>query len=287
MDLLNQITTFINTLITVINVPLNALGRLLNGPIAALPGWLSNTLFAVILGILCLVLFKYTSNQSAIGRVRDTIKANMLALKLYKNSLPVTFMIQGRIFRAAFMLLVHSLRPLAVMIIPVSLLLTQLSLWYQAAPLQPGEDAVVIVQLNGQGDSPLPDVAISSMPNATIDVGPFPVPYNRQICWKIRADKPGTEPIIFKIGSKEYQKELAVGDNFTRVSIKRPAAKDADAIMHPAEKPFPPESVVQSISIEYLDRPSKICGTDWWVIYLFAVSMIAALVFKPIFKVKI
>jgi hypothetical protein len=56
--------------------------------------------------------------------------------------------------------------------------------------------------------------------------------------------------------------------------------------MYPYEKPFSNASPVQSIRIDYPDRPSKISGTDWWVIYLFITSIIFALIFKPILKVK-
>ena len=51
-----------------------------------------------------MIIFKYTSNQKAIGRVRDHIKANMLALKLFKDDMSVTFKSQGRVFGGAFRL---------------------------------------------------------------------------------------------------------------------------------------------------------------------------------------
>jgi len=35
-----------------------------------------------------------------------------------------------------------------VMIVPISLLLAQMGLWYQSRPLSPGEETVVTVKLN-------------------------------------------------------------------------------------------------------------------------------------------
>ena len=52
---------------------------------------------AAVTGVLLLVVFKYTSNQRAIKRVRDDINANLLALKLFKDSTAVSLRAQGRI----------------------------------------------------------------------------------------------------------------------------------------------------------------------------------------------
>ena len=86
---------------------------------------------------------------------------------------------------------------------------------------------------------------------------------------------------------KQIDKERAIGDGFMRVSARRPGWRFTDILLHPLEKPFGPDSVVQSISIKYPDRISLTSGTDWWVVYFFIASLIFALVFKPFLKVRI
>ena len=76
---------FVAKIVSWINVVTNALGRFLLAPIAVLPGWLSNTIISAVAGVFLLVIFKYTSNQRAIGKIRDDIKAHMLALKLFSD----------------------------------------------------------------------------------------------------------------------------------------------------------------------------------------------------------
>ena len=110
---------FFAQIITWINVLTNTLGRFVLAPVGFLPGWLSNTIISAVTGIALLIIFKYTSNQNAIGKVRDGIKANLLALWLFKDSIIVTLQSQGRVFKGAFLLLFHALRPMLVMIIPV------------------------------------------------------------------------------------------------------------------------------------------------------------------------
>ena len=279
---------FLAHIIAWINVPINALaGFLLTPIIAALPGWLSNTIISAVVGVVLLIIFKYTSNQRAIGRIRDDIKANMLTLKLFKDSMSVTLKAEGRVFAGAGLLLLHAIRPMLVMIVPVSLLLAQLGMWYQSRPLLPGEETVVTMKLNGNIETPWPNVAIESIPAADIRTGPVRVFNEREICWKIKASEAGRHRIIFQVDQQRVEKELAIGSGFMRVSAKRPGWHWADILLYPWEKPFGPDSLVQSISINYPDRLSKTSGTDWWLIYFFVASLVFALIFKPFLKVRI
>ena len=61
----------------------------------------------------------------------------------------------------------------------------------------------------------------------------------------------------------------------------------SEALMHPAEMPFPPESPVRSIEISYPARSSWTCGTDRWIIYWFAVSLVAAFCFRRVLRVNV
>ncbi len=69
-----------------LNAAANVLGRFLLAPVGVVPGWLSATVVAAVTGVLLLAVFKYTSNQRAIKRVRNDINAHLLALKLFKDS---------------------------------------------------------------------------------------------------------------------------------------------------------------------------------------------------------
>lgn len=278
---------FLAQLITWINVITNALGKYAFGIIAILPGWLSNTIISAVTGIILLLIFKYTSNQKAISKVRDSIKANTLALKLFKDSISVTLKSQGQVFKGAILLLIFALVPMLVMIIPVSLLLSQLGLWYQAEALMPGQEALVTIQLSGKTDSPWPNVNLQPSSAADVTVGPVRVFSNRQVYWKIKAKENGLHNLTFNTDDRQVEKQLAVGLGFMRISLQRPSWNWSSIILHPMEKPLKSDSIIQSISIDYPDRPSKTSGTGWWLIYFFIASMVFALIFKPILKVKI
>lgn len=270
-----------------INLITNAvLGSALS-KITVLPGWLSNTIISAVTGVLILLIFKYTSNQQAIGRVRDNIKANMLALRLFKDELAVTLQSQGRLFRGAFQLLFHSLRPMLVMILPVSLLLAQMGLWYQFRPLLPGEEALVTMKLSSAAANPLPKARILPHPGIIATIGPVRVPSKNEIYWQIKPLSNGSHQLLFQLENQTFEKQIVVGEGFMRISAVRPGPNWTDIILHPAERPFTSESPVHSISVDYPPRSSWTSGTDWWLVYFFIASMFFALLFKPFLRVRI
>jgi hypothetical protein len=269
-----------------LNAGANALGWLLS-PVALLPGWLSATAVGMLSGVLLLGVFKYTSNQKAIKRVRDDIKANVLALKLFKDSVKVAFRAQGRLFVGAFWLFVYGVVPVLVMMVPVTLLLGQMSLWYQQRPLRVGEEAVVTLQLNGGPEDPFPEITLQSGGAAEVRLGPVRVVSKREVCWDIVAREGGLHRLTFQAGDQTAEKELAVGAGFLRVSARRPGWDWSEVLTHPRERPFPPHSLVRSIEIDYPRRVSWTSGSDWWVVYWFAVSLISAFCFKGVLKVNV
>ncbi len=277
---LAQITAWLNS-------PANSLGRLLLAPAGALPGWLSATLAASVTGVLLLAVFKYTSNQSAIQRVRNDINAHLLALKLFKDSARVSLGAQGRILLGAFRLFVLAVVPMLVMAVPVTLLLGQLSLWYQARPLRVGEDAVIALKLNGDAATAWPPVTLQPNDAVEVEVGPVRVRSQRMVCWNVKARQGGSHRLVFQVGDQAIAKELAIGDGFMRVSQQRPGWNWSDILLNPWEEPFRPDSSVRSIEISYPSRSSWTSGTDSWVIYWFVVSMVAALCFRRVMNVNV
>ncbi len=286
MNLLAELFSLINLITNAVLGPALSI-------IAVLPGWLSNTIISAVTGVLLLIIFKYTSNQRAIGRVRDNIKANMLALRLFKDEIAVTLQSQGRVFRGAFGLLYHSIRPMLVMILPVSLLLAQMGLWYQFRPLLPGEETLVTMkltrpELGRRADAnPMPEAEIIPHPGIDVTIGPVRVPTKNEIYWKIKLNSKDVHQLVFQLENQTFEKQIAVGEGFVRISAVRPGLNWSDIILHPVEKPFTSKSPVHSISVDYPDRPSWTSGTDWWLVYFFIASMLFALLFKPFLKVRI
>jgi uncharacterized membrane protein (DUF106 family) len=272
--------------VVVLNAVANALGRTLLAPVGSMPGWLSATLVAAVTGVFLLVIFKYTSNQAAIKRVRNDIDANLFTLKLFKDATPVVLKAQAGMIGGALRLFVLAIVPMLVMMVPVLLLLGQLSLWYQHRPLHVGEGTVVVLKLDGNPAEPMPAVALEATPAAEVVTGPVRVPSRREVVWVVRPLREGAHQLSFRTGEQSVTKELSTGEGLMRVSPRRPGWEWYDALLNPAEPTFPASSPVQSVEIDYPDRPSWTSGTDYWVIYWFIASMVAASCAKPFLNVN-
>ncbi len=270
-----------------LNIAANFAGGILLAPIGFLPGWLSATMVAVATGLVMLLVFKFTSNQPAIKRVRDNIKANLLALSLFKDSVAVSLRAQGRILVNALRLLLLAVVPMLVMFVPMCLLLSQLALWYQARPLRIGEESVVTLRLAGAADAAWPRVQIESTPALDTTIGPVSILSQRAICWNIVPREAGYHRIVFDVGGRKIEKELAVGEGYMRVSLERPALDLSAALLHPRERPFGPESPVRAIEIEYPTRSSWTSGSNSWLVYWFVASMLGALAFRRVLNVNL
>jgi hypothetical protein len=275
-------------LVVWLNGAANAVGTWLLAPIGALPGWLSATLVSVATGVLLLLVYKYTSPQRAVKRVRDDISANLLALWLFSDSASVAVLSQGRLLRGAARLLLLALVPMLVMLVPVSLLLGQMSIWYHARPLAVDDEAVLTMKLRGGTDAAWPDVQLQPTPAVEDTTGPIRVQSEREICWNIKARQNGYHRLLFQVNGQTIDKELAVGDGYMRVSATRPGWSWFDVLENPGEPPFGPDASVQSIQIDYPERSSwKIAGLELWMVYWFIVSMIAGFCGSRIFNVNI
>jgi hypothetical protein len=270
-----------------LNVGANVLGRWLLAPIGALPGWLSATAVAAVTGVGLLAVFKYTSDQRAIRRVRNEIDAHLLALKLFKDSARVALRSQGRILIGAGRLFVLAVVPMLVMALPVTLLLGQLGLWYESRPLHVGEESVITLALGGDNASPWPDVSLEPTDALEVTAGPVRVRSRREVCWGVKARRSGMHRLGFRVGDRTVGKDLAIGDGFMRVSAERPGWDVSSILIHPSEEPFRPDEPVRSIAIAYPGRSSWISGSGSWMIYWFAVSMVSALCFRRTLDVKV
>ena len=278
--MLNQFLIWLNRMA-------NAIGALVLAPVGWLPGWLSATLIGIVSGVLMLIVFKYTSNQNGIRKTRDNIKANTLALSLFKDNLWVSLRCQARLLAGALMLLVHSIVPMLVLTIPMILILGQMALWYQARPVQVGEEIVATVQLSDDGVDSMDRIELVDHEGMYVVSGPVRVPSKNMVCWNLKTKMDGTHLLSFNVGGDNFEKELVAGNQFMPTSIKRPGRNFGDLLLHPREEPFAQSSTVQSIELTYPERDSFTSGTNNFVIYWFIVSMIAAFAVKPFFDVNI
>ena len=269
-----------------LNAIANGIAEYALAPIAVLPGWLSATLVAAVTGVPMLLIFKFTSNQNSVKQVRNDIKANLLALSLFKDDIGVSLRCQARVLAGACRLLLLAVVPMLVMTVPMCLLLAQLALWYQARPLHVGEEAVLTAHL-APGTNDMPDVLLAPVPGGEVTIGPVRVSSKRMVCWNVEAHEAGCHQLALSVRDQTFEKEFIVGERYRQVSLRRPAWSWFEVLLHPRETPFARNSIVQAVEIDYPDRLGWISGSSSWLIYWFVASMVVAFLVRPWLRVNI
>ncbi|MGD8451969.1 MAG: hypothetical protein PVJ57_09145 [Phycisphaerae bacterium] len=273
----------LSPLLAVLNPICTSIADALYAVLDVLPVWLGLTILSAVTGVVMLVAFRYVSNQRAIGQARDQITANLLALKLFKDEVRVAFTSQWRLLKALLRLQVHMLLPILIMILPLLLGLAQMGLRYQWRPLHPGEETVLTVRLQPDHAHET-DAVLQPNPGVADAIGP--VPGGGILVWRLKTGEPGQHTLHITVAGKDVEKLLVVGDGPARVSAERPDRHWTAQLFHPVESPLSADSPVAAIELEHPGVDSWIYGANWWVLYFFIVSMAAALLLKPVFKVR-
>ena len=73
---------------------------------------------SLLTSILMVLIFRYTSNQAGIKKVKDRIKAHLLAIRLFQDQIGVVLRTHGQMLGSAFTYMGYSLKPLAVIVSP-------------------------------------------------------------------------------------------------------------------------------------------------------------------------
>ncbi|OGL47314.1 MAG: hypothetical protein A2161_17090 [Candidatus Schekmanbacteria bacterium RBG_13_48_7] len=243
-----------------------------------------------ITGIVFLIIFRYTSNQEAIKRVKNLIKAYFLEIRLYKDNLGVLLRAIIKTDLNILNYLRYFMIPMLIVIIPLILIAVQLEVRYEYRPLKSGEKTILTVQLkNAVPDIDKPVTLI--LPDGIVmDSKPVRVASNKTISWRLKALKQGTYNANIEVEGESVYKEIVVSNRLVPLSTSRTAANLKNYVLNPVE-PFLPGSLdISSISVIYPkgELPFNIFGwSHFWVIVFFVLSMLFGFAFKGIFKVQI
>lgn len=245
-------------------------------------------IISALTGVAMLFIWRYTSNQDAIADVRRKIAANLLATRLFKDNLSVTFRAQRQIIWQAIRLLGHSIRPMIIMLVPFVLIMVQIGLRYERQPIPVGETARVTATLkegakvDGVGARLHLPKGLKQNRNDPCRVQPL-----RTVDWRITSMQAGDYTLVFGTDSDTVAMPLRVGADFERISSLR-GGGFLDRLLYSAEPSIPESSVFEAIRIHYPARATPIFGLDaHWLITLLVLSILFALLFKPFVKVHI
>ena len=247
-----------------------------NHPTTGLMVW------STVTGIIMAYVFGKTSNQRALRRAADSIRAQLFAVKLFKEDLVVTFQCQLQLLKSTGARLLHSIPPMLVMFVPLLFVLTQLAMRYEFRPLRKSEQTVVTMRVKPDAWREIRDVELSSTEDIVVETKSLRDQRSSTIHWRVRANGADTSLLQWKVGDQTISKELPMSASPTALRVAnpmRPGNSMWDSILYPAEASLPSESPITSIEVELPPRETPILGWNvpWWATF-FLVSMLVAFV---------
>lgn len=273
---------------SLINLALRKIIDLLFLPFQSFSPWIAMFVLSLLTGLLLIAVYKLVSDQRGLKITKNKIKAYLLELRLFADDFPVSLRAQGQLLLWNFKYFLHALRPLAVMIIPLVFLLSHLNLWFAWEPLTPGEKTMVKIKLKEKVDPLTINVSLEPAEGYEVETSPLRIPSEREICWRIKALKPGRFQILINLDGRKISKEIIIDrHSLSRLSSVRPASGLWRELMAPGENPLQASSI-EEIAIKYPSRRLNFLGLKMhWLVAYFILSIIAGLIFKMPLKVEI
>ncbi|MFQ5741200.1 MAG: hypothetical protein ACE5JX_19530 [Acidobacteriota bacterium] len=233
-----------------------------------------------------LLIFRYTSDQRAIRKTKEEIKAHLLAVRLFQDHLDVVLKTQLRLLLCTLTYMKHSLRPLAVMIVPILLIMIQLDTRLGHRPVAPGESVLITAVVR---DSESLFKTELEMPRGlSLAAPPVRIPERKEVTWKVRVEEPGTYEARVVVGDESFAKQLTVANSVVRLSTTRLQASLWGEVLHPGESPLPVEAPVESIEVKYpVRRIGLVLFKAHWLVPFFGFSLLSGLALKGVLRTEI
>ena len=243
-------------------------------------------LFSIIIGLLMVVLFGYTSNQKAIKVAKDQLKAHLLAVRLFQDQLHVVMGSYGRILRGTGRYLKLAFMPLLYVIIPITFLIVQLDRYLGSTGI-PANASVLLTAQVSQSDT-LNDVLLDLPPEITMTAPPVHVPAAHEIVWRLAASKVGHYELKLSVAGQSVTKTLHVSTELARISPVRLRGHFWERLFSSGEPAIPDNSPIESVAINYPERNIDIAGYEInWIWLFFILSMIAGFIFKELLGIQV
>lgn len=241
---------------------------------------------SIVIGLLMVVLFGYTSNQKAIGVAKDQLKAHLLAVRLFQDQLHVVVGSYGRILRGTARYLRLAFMPLLYVIIPLTLLIIQLDRYLGLTAFQPNVPFLLTVKANS-GDV-LDGISIELPPEIAVSAPAVHVAADREVTWRLMASTPGTYDLHLHAASDKASKIVRVSPDLERLSPVRFRGHFWERLFYSAEPALPDGSPFEAITVSYAERTIELAGYEInWIWLFFILSMVAGYIFKELLGIKI
>ncbi len=270
---------------SLVNAVLAMATDVLLAPFSTLPPIVGLAVVSLATAAAMLVVFKRTSDQARLASVKRLIHAGLFEIRLFNDDLLAILRAQLEILRHNATYLRLSLVPMLWVIVPLVLLIAQMQFHYGYAPLQPGDRALLKVQLREGGADA---VSLEVPPELQLDTPAVHLPGAKEVVWRVRPTRPGEYDVRVKVGSESYAKHVQVAGGVVRRSPVRLEGGFVNQLLYPSEPPLPEDAPVTAIAVAYREQDLGVWGWSLnWMVWYFGLSLIFAFALRKPFGVTI
>jgi hypothetical protein len=241
---------------------------------------------SLVIGLVMVIVFGYTSDQKAIHSAKDQLKAHLLALRLFQDQIQVVLRSYGRIVLATGRYLRFAFKPLLFVIVPMTFLMVQLDRYLGSVPLSTGQFFLVKARMD---DADSLNQASLQLPEGLTGTSPaVHVPAESEVAWRVVAEKAGEYVVHVQVADQLFAKRVIVGSGMPRLSSIRLRGKFWERIFVSAEPALPDNKFVEAIDVQYPARNIAFAGVEWnWIWLFFLLSLASGFLFKSVLGIEI
>jgi len=243
-------------------------------------------ILSVVIGLVMVVVFRYTSDQKAIHVAKDQLKAHLLAVRLYQDQLSVVVRAYGRILLGTGRYIRLAFMPLLIVIIPMTYMIVQLDWYLGYSPIVQAEP--FLVNVKPAAPDTLNDVSLQLPPELSINAPAVHVPADNEVVWRLVADKDGTYDVNIAAAGQTFAKKIVVSRDMSRISLSRRRGPYWERLFSSSEPALPDASPIQAIAVTYPARNIEFAWVEWnWIVLFFVLSLVAGFIFKSVLGIEI
>jgi hypothetical protein len=226
--------------------------------------------------IFMLFIFRFISNQEGIRQTKNRLKAHLLEIVLFRNDFRILMSAQKNLLYYNARYVIHAVKPVLVMIIPLSICLFQMHAWFGLSPLRIGEAAVVHVQLKENSKAVLDNISIQTDKGLAVETLPLRISHDNAVLWRVRAKRLGNHRVTIKTGDNSVNKEVTVSDkSIARVSQILGKSTLWNKLFFTGEQLITENNPVLRVEVGYPERSIKLFGLHMhWLLVFFILTII-------------
>ena len=248
------------------------------------PSW-PLTVLAVLVAAGTLLVVGKLSNQARITVTKNLIKAHLLELWLFRDDVRTILWSQVSILGLNARYIGLTLKPMLVLLIPLTLIVAALEPWFGMRPLRPGEAA--IISLRAADAKAAATASLVTGDGVVVETPALRIAATNEIDWRIRVLKSGVHTVSIEVGGQTLDKRIVASEQLARVLPSR-TASFWQSLLNPGEPGLPASSLIERIDVQYPDGTVSLFGWQMhWLVYFIGACFVFVLALRRPLRVQI